>query len=170
MINFLVNFLAIIGLLILLSYAISYLIEYFKKRSAEAANKKIMPPPAYMQNSGIKCPDYLSSVGGDKKMYMCSNRDFNINTRGGSKCFSNTENQTVEFPILPDGKTWEFGNPSGLKTMTDKERWDFVRTNVEGNPTRCDWINNCGSADGVKGVWQGVERICNMSDPAQQTV
>lgn len=53
MITFLVNFLAIIGLLILLSYFVSYLIEYFRKRSAEAANKKVMPPPAYMQNSGI---------------------------------------------------------------------------------------------------------------------
>ena len=80
------------------------------------------------------------------------------------------EKQTVEFPVIPEGKTWEFGNPGGLTTMTDKERWDFVRTKVEGNPSRCDWVNNCGPASGIKGVWQGVSKICNMSDPAQQTV
>lgn len=170
MITFLINLLAIIGLLILLSYFVSYLIEYFKKRSAEAANKKIMPPPAYIQNNGIRCPDYLSSVGADTNMYKCSNRDFNITTVGGTKCFSNTEKQTVEFPVLPSGKTWEFGNPNGLTTMTDKEKWDFVRTKIEGNPSRCDWINNCGPAEGVKGVWQGIDRVCNMTDPSQKTV
>lgn len=170
MINFVINFLAIIGLLILISYFVSYLIEYYKKRASEAANRKVMPPPSYMQNNGIRCPDYFSNIGADKTKYSCSNRDFNINTLGGESCFSDVNNQVVSFPTLPDGKTWEFGNPNGLTTMTDKERWDFVRTKVDGNPTRCDWVQNCGPSKGVKGIWQGVENICNAPDPSQNSI
>ena len=170
LVNFLINIFAIIGILILISYAISYIIEYMKKRSREAANKKVMPPPAYMQNSGIKCPDYLSNIGVTKNAYTCSNRDFSINVNDHETCFSNTDKKTVQFATIPEDKTWELYDTNGRKSMNDKERWDFVRKNVDGNPSRCDWVEKCGPVDNVKGVWQGVSKWCNMTDPAQNTV
>lgn len=169
LVSFLVNFLAILGFIILISYTISYLIEYYKQVVANAANKKINPPYAYMQNNGIKCPDYLSNTGNNTTSYTCSNRDFNINTKD-SKCFSNTANKTVDFPIIPAGKTWELGNPGGLTSLTDKERYDFVRSNTTNNKSRCDWIKDCGINTGVDAVWQGVNKICNSVDPSQTSI
>ena len=97
------------------------------------------------------------------------NRDFNINTKD-SKCFSNTANKTVDFPIIPAGKTWELGNPGGLTSLTDKERYDFVRSNTTNNKSRCGWIKDCGINTGVDAVWQGVNKICNSVDPSQTSI
>ncbi len=170
MINFIINFFAIIGLLILISYFISYVIDYIKQQTLNAANKKIMPPPAYMQSSGIRCPDYLSNSAVTSNAYTCSNKDFNIDVKDPNTCYGDTTNKTVQFKPLPEGKTWELGDPKGLKSMSEQEKWDFVRTNVEGNPSRCDWIDKCGPAEGVSGVWQGVKRWCDMADPSQASV
>lgn len=169
LISFLVNFLAILGFIIIISYFISYLIEYFKKVSADAANKQINPPLAYMQNNGIRCPDYLSNTATTPNAYTCSNRDFNINVNQDTCSFKNTNNQLLDFPIIPPGKTWELGNPGGLKSLTNKEKWDFVRTKAdsEDSMSRCDWIKKCGSKKGIDAVWQGVNKLCSTSDPAQ---
>lgn len=170
MINFIINFFAVVGLLILISYFISYIIEYFKKEALRAASKKVMPPPAYMQSSGIRCPDYLSNSGVTKNAFTCSNRDFNIGVADPTNCYSDPSNKLVQFKPLPEGKTWELGDPNGLKSMTEKEKWDFVRETVQGSPSRCAWIDKCGPAEGTQGVWQGVKKWCDMADPSQATV
>ena len=46
----------------------------------------------------------------------------------------------------------------------------YYTVNIDGNPSRCDWVEKCGPVDNVKGVWQGVSKWCNMTDPAQNTV
>lgn len=171
MLDFLIKFLAIIGFIIILSYLISYLYSYYKTRAANTANKKINPPPAYMQNSGTKCPDYFSHASTANNNYICSNRDFNLNVQNDPKCYSNADEKIINFPELPNGKTWEFGNPDGLTTMTAQERYDWANSSANNNVySRCDWIKNCGPSSGVKGVWQGIERICNSPDPSQGTV
>ena len=170
LVNFLINFFAVIGLLILISYLISYIIEMYKDRTRRAANAKVNPPPNYMQNSGLRCPDYLSNTGVTKSALTCSNRDFGINVLDPSTCYSDTDAKTVKFPPLEDGKTWELYDTDGKKAMTDKEKWDFVRKNISGNPSRCDWVDKCGPVEGVKAVWQGVNKWCNATDPAQTTV
>ncbi len=170
MINFIINFFAIIGLIILISYFISYIIEYFKEQQLKAANKKIMPPTSYMQNSGIRCPDYLSNTNVTNNSYTCSNRDFNINVKDPGECYFDTENKLVNFKPLPEGKTWELGDPSGLKSMTEQEKWDFVREKIDGNPSRCDWIDKCGPAQGVEGIWQGVNKWCSMANPSDSSI
>ena len=169
-VSFVINFFAVIGLLILISYLISYIVNYFKEQRLKDANNKVMPPPAYMQASGIRCPDYLSNTGANKETYTCSNKDFNINVSEPNTCYSDVQNKSVQFPLIPEGKTWEFGNPGGLTSMTQQEKWDFVRSNVQGNISRCDWIDKCGPANGVNAVWQGVKRWCDMTDPSQATV
>ena len=171
MLDFLIKFLAIIGFIIILSYLISYLYSYYKARAANAANRKINPPPAYMQNSGAKCPDYFSHASSDNDNYICSNRDFNLNIKNDSKCYSNADNKVIMFPKLLEGKTWEFGNPDGLTTMTAQERYDWANSSSNNDVySRCDWIKNCGPSNGIKGVWQGIERICNSPNPSQGTV
>ena len=171
MLDFLIKFLAIIGLIIILSYLISYLYSYYKERAANTANRKINPPPSYMQNSGVKCPDYFSHPSSGSESYNCSNRDFNLNVQNDPKCYSNSDNKIIEFPKLPDGKTWEYGDPDGLTSMSAQERYDWVNTsNSENVYSRCDWIKNCGPSNGVKGVWQGIERICNSPNPSQGTL
>jgi hypothetical protein len=168
MLNLLINILAIIGFIILISYIISYIITYFQNRAAMFANQKINPPPSYMQNSGIKCPDYFVNTQNFPNKYECSNRDFNIAV-DNTACYTDPNNKTVEFPSIPDGKTWEYGDPNGLSTMSDQERWDFVNDTSSGK-SRCQWINDCGAKQGLKGVWQGVQEVCNSPDPSQTTV
>jgi len=176
MLNFLIKFFALIGLIILIVYVINYFVSYFKQKQANAANQKVMPSPSYMQNSGIRCPDYLSNVGGNSVSFKCSNRDFNIDINNPEMCYSNMTEKTTDFPLFPQGKTWELGNPNGLTSMTDQDKWDFVRTklpdgsNGESYLSRCDWISNCGSASNVDGVWQGVKKWCDMANPSQTTM
>jgi len=172
MLDFLIKFLAVIGFLIILSYLISYLHSYYQSRIASQANKKINPPPSYMQNNGVKCPDYFVNTATLGNNYVCSNRDFNLNVRKNSniKCYSNNEQKIVEFPKIPDGKTWEFGNPDGLSTMTHEERYNFVNEKNQDGTSRCDWIKGCGASENVNGVWQGIQRVCNSPDPSKSTI
>jgi hypothetical protein len=171
MIDFVIKFFAVIGIIILVVYLINYIVSLYKQRAENSANKRINPPPAYMQNSGIKCPDYFSNIGVDKESYNCSNRDFNINVNSPDTCYNNVNDKTMRFPIIPSGKTWEFGNPNGLTSLTNQEKWDLVRAKVGTDSlSRCDWIQQCGSSQGVNGVWQGVSRWCNMSDPSQASM
>lgn len=165
MINFIVNFLAIIGVIIIISYIISYIYSYFKQKAIQNYIKKINPPLDYMQNSGIKCPDYLSNNNTKNNKYFCSNRNFNIQINNDPKCLN--ENNVVKFPIIPDGKTWEMGNPDGKVTMTANEKYNFLKENEKGFYSRCEWIKNCGPAKNVKGVWQGIEKICNSPNSDQ---
>ena len=113
MIKFIVNFLAIIGVIIIITYIISYIYTYFKQKALQEYLKKINPPLDYMQNSGIKCPDYLSNNTTKNNKYFCTNRNFNIQINNDPKCLNN--NNIVEFPEIPDGKTWEtFPNSMNL--------------------------------------------------------
>lgn len=165
---------AIIGLFILIYYAINWLVNVAHNRKIYELNKRINPPYAYMQNGGgIKCPDYFSSVGGNKGSYVCSNRDFNIainDSNGSGQCYTDQTDKTMKFPAIPEGKTWELGNPNGLTTMTEQDKWDFVRTKIPNNFSRCEWIENCGPSNGIDAVWQGVNEFCNMSDPSQSQI
>lgn len=171
MLDFLIKFFALIGLIILIVYVINYFVTYFKQQAALKANQKIMPPPSYIQNNGIRCPDYFSNIGANKHDYECSNRDFNISINNPDKCYSNVNNKTVRFSLLPSGKTWELGNPNGLTTMTDQEKWDFVQSSkIEGNPSRCEWLASCGATENIQGVWQGIKRWCDMADPSQASM
>ena len=59
------------------------------------------------------------------------------------------------------------GDPDGKVTMTPTEKYNFLKENSDGYYSRCDWIKNCGPSENVKGVWQGIEKICNSPNPDQ---
>ena len=50
-----VNILAAIGLIVIISYLSVYLYNHIKNRQVKATVSKIYPPGDYMQNSGVKC-------------------------------------------------------------------------------------------------------------------
>jgi len=161
--SIIINILAVIGFFVVVSWIIYYLYDVVRKKVEYTIVANTNPPQSYMQNSGIKCPDYWVNTGVDKDgNYICKN-SFNIdsvNTNG--KCNS-TE---MTFTPIQAGYTWESGDPKGLKTLSDQEKYDFLnKSSVSGSTTRCSWINNCGPAQSTQGIWTGVNEICNSPPP-----
>jgi hypothetical protein len=158
-----INILAVIGFLVVLSWLVYYLYAAVKKRSDYVFIANTNPPESYMQNSGIKCPDYWVNTGVDANgNYICKN-SFNIDSVAGTNCNSSE----MHFTPIQSGYTWESYNPNGLTTLSDKEKYDFLsKSVVSGSTTRCNWINNCGPATTTQGIWTGVNEICNSPPPA----
>ena len=184
--NIVINILAIVGFVILISYLISYIYYYFKSRNDQKLMLQVNPPSQYMQQSGIKCPDYWVNTGvDDKGNYICKNMfNLNVNTStditkmgesascANVKCFNNNTDRIVKFSSMDNTSTWEPNNPNGKTSLSDKEKYTFVNnkytdtTNSSNNTTsRCDWIKCCGSTNSTKGVWQGIQSTCSY-DPS----
>jgi hypothetical protein len=172
-----VNILAAIGLIVIISYLSVYLYNHIKNRQVKATVSKIYPPGDYMQNSGVKCPDYWVNTGIDSNgNYICKN-SFNIqsnNPKTGNyagKCNADTMTFTpigTGLPAPPSGTsyTWQYGNPTGYTSLTDKQKYDFLENSASQNSmSRCAWVNNCGPNSNVQGIWSGVNEICNSPPP-----
>jgi hypothetical protein len=163
-----VTIFAAIGLVVVIVYLIYYLYVYIKHRVEQKILSEQNPPGPYMQNSGIKCPDYWVNSGLDSNgNYKCHN-SFNVssvNPSTGSyagKCNSSD----MTFLKVKDGYTWESNNPNGLTSYTDKEKYDFLHSPADANTiSRCDWINYCGPSSSIQGIWSGVNEICNSPAP-----
>jgi len=158
-----VTVLAAIGLIVIISYLIYYLYEYMKYQMDKKTAENTNPPSNYMQNSGIKCPDYWVNTGIDRDgNYKCTN-SFNIETvnptTGNYKGKCNPTDMT--FPHIDDGYTWEFGDPDGLTSYSDQEKYDFLNKSYGNSLSRCQWINYCGPSTNTQGIWSGINEICN---------
>jgi len=158
-----VNILAAIGLIFIISTLIYYIYKYIKNRVTKRYIAMQNPPGSYMQSSGIKCPDYWVNVGIDTNgNYICKN-SFNIATTTATGCNADT----ITFPPVTTGKTWDYNNPNGLTSLSDSEKYSFLTTKKYGNEnTRCDWINKCGPNTQTQGIWSGVNEICNAPPPS----
>lgn len=158
-----VNILALIGLIVIISYIVYYLYKYFTKIQIQQTQSQINPPGSYMQNTGLMCPDYWVNVGVDSNNnFICKNK-YNIAVNNNSSCNPNE----MSFTSVPSGYTWEFGNPNNLTTMSDLEQYNFLnKSSVNGSISRCEWINKCGPNNTTQGVWQGVNEICNSPPPS----
>ena len=169
-----VNILASIGLIVIISYLIYYIYVYIQYRAKQKDISNINPPGDYMQNTGIICPDYWVNTGVDSNgNYMCKN-SFNIptatSTSGTCSNFScaNSNKETVFTPIQT-GKTWDYNNPNGLTSMSDQDKYTFVTTSAPTTATsnnRCKWINCCGPNANTQAIWSGVNDVCNSPPPA----
>jgi hypothetical protein len=164
-----VTILAAIGLIFVISYLIYYLYIYLQNKSKQRFIENINPPGSYMQNSGIKCPDYWVNTGLDPSgNYQCHN-SFNVasvNPTTGS--YANKCNATdMVFLKVDDGRTWEYNNPNGLTSYNELDRYNFLKQSVPNSISRCDWINNCGPSSSVQGIWSGVNEICNAPAPKE---
>jgi hypothetical protein len=162
-ISIVVNILAGLAVLIIICYIIKYLWDLYKHRKDLKINSQINPPGSYMQNSGIKCPDYWVNTGVDPDgNYKCHN-SFNIETvNPTSGSYAGKCNPVdMRFPHIDSGYTWEYGDPDGLTSYTDQEKYDFLNKSVGNSISRCQWINYCGPSTNVQGIWSGVNEICN---------
>ena len=159
-----VNILATIGLIVIIGYLLYYMYKYISNMQTKKFISQINPPGDYMQNSGIKCPDYWVNTGiDDKGNYICKN-SFNIESDNpGTGTYAGKCNRTdMSFPAIKSGYTWEYNNPNGLTSYSDKEKYEFLNTkSLENSVSRCQWINNCGPSSNVQGIWSGVNEICN---------
>jgi hypothetical protein len=167
-----INILAVIGLIVILAYVIYYLWDVLQKKNKNMIESRVNPPSEYMQQSGIKCPDYWVNTGSDSSgNYLCKNSyDVSVvkssNTASCSSVTScNNANKEVAFSPLPTGKTWQSGNPNGLTSLTDDEKYSFVTTKGPAGVSRCDWIKCCGASNSGtstnNAIWLGVNEICN---------
>ena len=163
MFSIIVNILAVIGLIIIISYIIYYIYNYIQNKNQKAFVEKINPPPSYMQNTGLKCPDYWVNTGiDDKGNFICKN-SFNIETNNPKtgKFANKCNSEEMAFTPVDDGFTWDYNNPN-LKTLDDADKYSFLATSAVSNSlSRCDWINNCGPSNNIQGVWTGVNEVCN---------
>jgi hypothetical protein len=164
-ISIVVNILAGIAVLIIICYIIKYLWDLHKHRKNLHINFQINPPGSYMQNSGVKCPDYWVNTGIDSNgNYICKN-SFNIQSNNPTtgNCANKCNSNEAVFSPIKSGFTWEYNNPNGLTSYSDDDKINFVKKNGSAPNSRCDWINCCGAATGVNGVWTGVSDYCDMN-------
>jgi hypothetical protein len=162
--SILLTIFAIIGIIIIATIFLYWLYKNYKQLEKARTIEKINPPGQYMQNSGIKCPDYWVNTSVDSRgNYVCKN-SFNvesINPKTGSNAGKCNPNELV-FPPVESGYTWDYYSANGLTPYTGSDRYNFL--NKKANPnslTRCDWINNCGPSPNIQGIWSGVNQICN---------
>ena len=163
-----INILAIVGFIILLSYLISYIYYYFLQKTNQTIQEQVNPPSSHMQTTGIKCPDYWVNTGvDDKGNYICKNmfnlgiRETPLSTDSCSGITCKTSENTIKFSKMDSKETWMPNNPNGKTSMSDKEKYTFVNAQGEGEVSRCDWVKCCGAKPSTKGVWQGVESTCS---------
>jgi type II secretory pathway pseudopilin PulG len=149
--------LIILGI-ILLIYISYFLNKVIKQRILQNAATLINPPGDYMQTSGIQCPDYWVNTGVDSNgNFVCKN-SFNVQTNPAPQCNSSV----MTFTPIAEGRTWQMGNPNGLSSYSDTDKYNFLTTSAAPNSiTRCDWINKCGPNPRTQGIWQGVNELCN---------
>jgi len=164
-----VNILAAVGLIVILSYAVYYMYQYIKKQQNQQITSQIYPPGDYMQSSGIQCPDYWVNTGLDSNgNYICKN-SFNIPVNTSTNSLCNTSQMAFNPVNVPGAKTnytWDYNNPNGNTSLSDSEKYNFLTVTANNAPlSRCDWVNNCGPASNIQGIWSGVNEICNSPAP-----
>jgi hypothetical protein len=163
-ISIIINILAFIALVIIISYVIYFIYTYWQNQITLYNTSLIYPPGSYMQSSGIKCPDYWVNTGMDPNgNYICNN-SFNIPsvqpTSGSAQGLCNTTQ--LKFTPVQQGYTWDYNNPNGLTSYTEQQRYNFVNASGTGAPlSRCQWLNSCGPSSNVQGIWSGVNDVCN---------
>jgi len=161
-----VNILAAIGLIVIIAYIVYYIYNYIKDMQTQQTISQMNPPGSYMQNTGILCPDYWVNTGIDANgNYICENT-FNIQTNTNPSCNSTQ----MMFSPVANGYTWDYGNPNGMTSLTDNDKYTFVEKStakgVAGAISRCSWVNSCGPSTTVQGIWSGVNEICNSPPPS----
>lgn len=149
--------LIILGIIIFI-FIVQFINRSIKQKILQNQATLINPPGEYMQTSGIQCPDYWVNSGVDKNGNTICKNSFNVETNQVAECNSSN----MKFTQIPQGYTWQLGNPNGLKSYTDMEKYNFLNTSKSANSlTRCDWINKCGPNSRTQGIWQGVNEMCN---------
>ncbi len=153
------NVLAIIGLVAILVVVIYYIWNYISKMNKDASIAKERPTPTYMEQTGLKCPDYwmLSGLDGNGN-YICEDKKELMKQYGknsaSAKCYSDVSGKKMVFS--------KFDNKTHWVDMSDEDKIKFAATKVNTNYSRSEWIKNCGPNVGngvsTRAVWSGLDK------------
>ncbi len=152
----LVNILATIGLVGILIVVIYYIWKYIDKMNKDAAIAKERPTPTYMQQVGLKCPDYWIHRSYDRNgNYICEDvNDLMVKYEKDNGNCRNTTTKQMTFSKIDPNTPWT--------KMSDDDRKKFVATKVGSNYSRAQWIKQCGPNVGrgvsTRAIWSGLEK------------
>ena len=135
--SLLVNILAFVGFLIVLSVIYYFYRRYADKKKKQTKLDDMWPPRQYMKDIGAQCPDYWTmSNGSSRDMVRCTNT-FNIPAHGDD-CQSEND-RTIEFTRI--------------------NKWP-VKRDSNHVKERCKWINKCGPHKHSPASWVGMNQFC----------
>ncbi len=149
----LIKIMAFVGFVVIIIYLIYRFWNYFIYINNKRRNNLIRPPVEYMNNIGIKCPDYWTYKGNDSNgNYICENT-FSITPTGGDSCYTDSSNKITVFGSLNDGQNWQ--------DMSDDDRKNFIKTSkATGVTTNSKNENRCAFTQNCQSVWLGVKNQC----------
>lgn len=170
--NIIINIFALLGIVVFTAYIVYYLWNKNKQSNKQKMIAQKNPPGMYMQQTGIKCPDYFVYVGKDEDgNYRCKN-SYGLEVSPSStitgcedvKCLTNPTDNEIMFVSMDDNKTWDYYDTDTQQSYTDDERKQFVAKSTVDGPSRCDWIKCCLGHDlgnvQSNAVWLGVQEYC----------
>ena len=152
---------ATIGFVFIILYSFWFIMNRMNEKQDNVVTNNI--PANYMQEVGVRCPDYYINNMNNNTISSCKN-SYNLNqSMDGSgnstnpncpnvTCYDNVNNKTVLFDKI---NNWD--------TMNDTERSDAVNRKVDGTLSRCDWIRCCGPKLGTKYTqqpWVEIQNYC----------
>jgi len=170
--NIIINIFALFGIVIFTAYIIYYIWKKNKERKIKKEIAEKNPPGSYMQQTGIKCPDYFVYVGKDENNnYRCKNSygleiipNSKITGCEDVKCLTNPTENEINFAPVDDDKTWDYYDTDTQTSYTEDERKTFVKNGTADGPSRCDWVKCCLGDDlgdiQSNAVWLGVKEYC----------
>ena len=150
----LIKVMAFIGFVVIIIYLIYRFWNYFIFINNKRKNASIRPPLEYMNNIGIKCPDYWTYKGiSANGNYICENT-FDLPFKNNNKeCYTDSNSKITEFGALSDSQNWQ--------DMSEDDRKNFIKTSkastvttTTSNENRCAFTQYCQS------VWLGVQNQC----------
>jgi len=118
-----------------------YVIQVNKAKENSKGKSSIMPPLEYMQQEGVRCPDYWVYMGADptrKGYHICQNK-FNIpvSNADNTVCYTDKNAKTRSFRDVSIDNKGVFSDAEAEKDM-------------------CMFVSQCGPSSGMTASWLGV--------------
>ncbi len=150
----LIKVMAFIGFVVIIIYLIYRFWNYFIFINNKRKNASIRPPLEYMNNIGIKCPDYWTYKGiSANGNYICENTFDLPFTKNNTQCYTDSTSKITEFGALSDSQNWQ--------DMSEDDRKNFIKTSkAAGDITNTNNENRCAFTQNCQSVWLGVQNQC----------
>ena len=164
--NFITVF-AAIGLVFVVMYVFWHIMNKLQKSSKNATTNEISTN--YMQEIGLRCPDYYVNTLNENNMSTCKNSYNlvqNIDSEDGDSKNTSSQCQNVKCYHDPQEKTVNFQAIQNWKNLNDDQRISALESDgsLANTTNRCDWIKCCGVAVGnstTSQPWLEISDYCD---------